>query len=135
MEGSHLTDPTYSTPLSAVPLASCNYSHYLNLGQLWLRETGGYKIILELLIRATSLRTKALRICYDIFKYDEQRSPPPITLKVIQLFTMASDIITLFIRQNLKNKALITKHICDLVPFFGEEFIIGQIYEHSFPAR
>lgn len=74
---------TYSTPASTVPLSSANYSHYLNLGQLWLRETGGYRIILELLTKATSIRTKALRMIYDVFKYDESRRPPEITTKAI----------------------------------------------------
>ena len=46
------------------------YGKYLNLAQLWLRETGGYKIIMELLLKAAGLRLKALRICYDIFKID-----------------------------------------------------------------
>ncbi len=105
------------------------YAHYLNLGQLWLRETGGYRIIMELLLKATSIRTKALRICYDVFKFDEFRSPPTVATKSIELFTISADIITLFIRRNQKNKALITKNLVELVPFFGEEFIIGQIYE------
>ena len=95
------------------------YGKYLNLAQLWLRETGGYKIIMELLLKAAGLRLKALRICYDIFKIDEYRPPPRIAPKVIEMFTIAADIITLFIRDNYKNKALILKNLVDLVPFFG----------------
>lgn len=55
---------------------------------------------MELLLKATNIRTKALRVCYEVFKYDEFKPPPLVAAKAIELFTISADIITLFIREN-----------------------------------
>ena len=45
-------------------------------------------------------------------KIDETRPYPRVATNTLQLFIIASDIITLFMKMNTRNKALITKYIC-----------------------